>query len=160
MRDFEQDFLAGLSDALQNVRDYLNGGASVSSLNPLERFQQSQQQFEDLARRASLGDVDAIRNIAGGADRFLQQAAAFYGAGSADFQRYEALVRNTLTPLANVDTSQTVAVALAGLRSVYEALLRFLNGGNGASGGAVSSSTMIEIAQALTRLSRDTARAY
>jgi hypothetical protein len=154
----EFDALSNLRDAARGIREFLERGASVSSSNPLERFQASQAAFEDLARRASAGDLDAIRNIAGGADRFLQQAAAFYGVGSADFQRYEGLVRSTLTPLANVSDAQTLGQALAQLRTVYEALLRYLQGGNGQ--GVISAGTMQDIAASLARMSRDTARAY
>lgn len=157
--DYQADWLEGLGNALQPVRDWLNRGASVSSENPLQQLTRSQQQFEDLARRASLGDFDAIRNIAGAGDALLQQAARFYGVGSADFQRYEALVRGTLTPLASVDGSQSMAVALGQLREIYQALLRFLQGGNGANNsGVMSGAQAQQLLNSLDRLSRRTDR--
>lgn len=157
--DYQADWLEGLGNALQPVRDWLNRGASVTSENPLQQLTRSQQQFEDLARRASLGDFDAIRNIAGAGDALLQQAARFYGVGSADFQRYEALVRGTLTPLASVDGSQSMAIALGQLREIYQALLRFLQGGNGANNsGVMSGAQAQQLLNSLDRLSRRTDR--
>jgi hypothetical protein len=157
--DYQADWLEGLGNALQPVRDWLNRGGSVTSENPLQQLTRSQQQFEDLARRASLGDFDAIRGIAGAGDALLQQAARFYGVGSADFQRYEALVRGTLTPLASVDGSQSMAVALGQLREIYQALLRFLQGGNGATNsGVMSGAQAQQLLNSLDRLSRRTDR--
>ena len=159
VRDYQQDFLSSLRDASAGVRQYLQRGSATNSLNPLQALQQSQAQFEELARLASVGDVGAIRNITGGADRLLQQAASFYGVGSADFQRIEALVRGTLAPIAGAGDQQSVALALAQLRQVMTELLRFLNGGGAGGGGVMSASQLNQLLVGIDRLGREPARA-
>jgi hypothetical protein len=159
VRDYQQDFLSSLRDASAGVRQYLQRGSATNSLNPLQALQQSQAQFEELARLASVGDLGAIRNITGGADRLLQQAASFYGVGSADFQRIEALVRGTLAPIAGAGDQQSVALALAQLRQVMTELLRFLNGGGAGGGGVMSASQLNQLLVGIDRLGREPARA-
>ena len=156
----EAALINDIGRALESVRQFLSRGASVSSANPLQRLTEAQAAFEDLVRRSAEGDVAAIGQVAGGADRLLQQAAAFYGVGSAEFQEYERLVRGTLTPLANTNTdTQVLPQVLGQLRLSLDALLRFLQGGN-AAGGVLPASVLLSIDNSLKAMSREKARAY
>ena len=152
--EFERDFLDSLNDALEGVRNFLNGGASVSSLNPLQRLQQSQGQFEEIVRQISGGSFDAIRAFPGGANAFLQQAAGFYGVGSAEFQAIERAVLGTARGLANVDTGQSVAGALNGLRPLFQLMIDLLR-----NNGALTAAQTQQVTAALSRLAAQPARA-
>lgn len=125
-QEFERDFLGSLADAIQGVRDFLNRGFSTSSATPLEALGRSQAQFEELVRRASVGDIDAIRGLGGSGDALLRQAASFYGVGSAEFQNIEAAVRGTLTRVANTNTGGSRADALADLRPLFQTMIDLL----------------------------------
>lgn len=162
----EATFLDNLQQAAQSVQDWLTRGSSVSSLNPAQQLQSAQSRFETLAYRASIGDLDAIRQITGSADQFLNQAASFYGTGSAEFQRYEQLIRDVLTPIGAAASQDSMAGALIDLREVMRRLLEWLNGNytgagpTGSTPGVMSAATMQQIANSLDRLSRSPERAY
>lgn len=152
--DYQADWLEGLGNALQPVRDFLNGGASVSSLNPLQRLQQSQGQFQEIVRQISIGNVDAIRGFSGGANAFLQQAAAFYGVGSAEFQGIEAAVLSTARGITGTNTGGSMAEALASLRPLFQRMIDLL-----ANNGALTAQQTQQVTQALLRLGGTPARA-
>jgi hypothetical protein len=121
--------LRDLQSAAQGVADFLNRQAfGTSSLSPQQRFAEAQRQFNDLARRAAGGDVEAIRAISGGAQTFLDQAAAFFGTGSTEFRGIEAYVRDILDPIAGITTAQTLPEAMSELSIILARLVEVLTG--------------------------------
>jgi hypothetical protein len=154
----QQQFADSLRRTLQGIGDWLNGGASVSSANPFERLQQSQANFEQIASRIAGGDLEALGQFTGGADRFLQQAAPFYGVGSADFMRIEDIIRNAARPIASINPDAGRDAVQAQLVQVMQALLRFLQGGSGAA-GAMNAAQAQAMINALERIGVRTARA-
>lgn len=156
--DSTAEWLGRLGDATRGIRDFLDGGAGISSLNPAQLFAQGLDRFTGLARRAAVGDFEAIGSLSGSANQLLQQAASFYGVGSAEFQRLESQVRSTLTPIAQAGSADNIATALGRLATVLDRIERLL--GNGQSINQEVARAVRDSAASLDRLSRDPSRSY
>lgn len=80
----ELDAANKLKSAVDQVKAYA-GGLSLGSSSPLSptgMFNASQRQYQDLLRRAQGGDAEAISQLSGAADQYLQQARKYYGSGT------------------------------------------------------------------------------
>lgn len=84
LRDFDKSLLTG----------------ELSTLNPEQQYRESKNQFGDLARRAGLGDTDAIAQLQSSGSSFLQESREFQGsAGSyaSDFDFVRQTLANTIS---------------------------------------------------------------
>ncbi len=91
----------GLAEQLRDFRSSLLLG-DLSTLSPLGKLDENRAQFEDVSRRAQLGDIDAIGDLPGVAQSFLE-ASQFYNASSEAYASDFAQVMDVL------DTTETVA---------------------------------------------------
>ncbi|MDO0944661.1 tape measure protein [Chromohalobacter israelensis] len=71
--------LAQLSDSLLL--------SSQSTLNPAERLAEAQSQFAALQVRAENGDTDAVSQLQGAAQSYLEAAGSYYGQSSSQYAR-------------------------------------------------------------------------
>lgn len=101
------------SSALENTRDQFSDFAKslrdfdkslltgeLSTLNPEQQYREARNQFGDLARRAGLGDTDAIAQLQSSGSSFLQESREFQGsAGSyaSDFDFVRQTLSNTIS---------------------------------------------------------------
>jgi hypothetical protein len=76
--------MRGYADSLRDFRQSLLIG-DLSPLNPRAKYEEAQRQYQDLARRAQLGDTAAIDRLQGGVEGFLNNSKAYYGANSAAY---------------------------------------------------------------------------
>ena len=73
-----------LKSAIQQVRDYaksLNLSPSAP-LSPEARLAESQRQYQDLLRRAQGGDAEAISQLSGASQSYLDAARQYFGSGT------------------------------------------------------------------------------
>lgn len=121
--NFAAERLEQFRDAAQNVADFLRGQVfGTSSASPLERLRAAQQQFEDQARRAGGGDIEAIAGLAGFAQRLLTEASTFFGVGSAEFGGIEGFIRSVLDPIGSVADAQSLPDVMFDLNRSLQAL--------------------------------------
>jgi hypothetical protein len=73
-----------LKSAIQQVKDYAKGLAlgGSSPLSPEARLAESQRQYQDLLRRAQGGDADAISQLSGASQSYLDAARQYFGSGT------------------------------------------------------------------------------
>lgn len=73
-----------LKSAVEQVRNYARGMAlgPNAPLSPEQALTEAQRQYEDLLRRAQGGDAEAISQLSGAADQYLEQAKRYYGSGT------------------------------------------------------------------------------
>lgn len=117
------DALERFRDAAQNVADFLQGQVfGTSSASPLERFREAQRQFEEQARLAGSGNVDAIAGLSGIAQRLLTEASTFFGVGSAEFGGIEGFIRSVLDPIGDVADAQSMPDVMFDLNRSLQAL--------------------------------------
>jgi len=106
LRKSLKDFLAGLS-----LR------SDLSPLSPSARLAEAQRRYEDLLRRAQGGDVEALREIQGAANEYLQLARQMFASGGSYTSIWQSIV-DALGELANppqtggVEPAQVVADAM------------------------------------------------
>jgi len=110
-------------DAARNVADFLRGQVfGTSSASPLERLRAAQQQFEEQARLAGGGNIEAIAGLAGFAQRLLTEASTFFGVGSAEFGGIEGFIRSVLDPIGSVADAQSLPDVMFDLNRSLQAL--------------------------------------
>ena len=66
---------------LQQLDQYVRslGISSVSPLNPTERLNEAQSEYERILALAQAGDLDALAQLQGAAQAYLQEAQGYYG---------------------------------------------------------------------------------
>lgn len=117
------DALDRFRDAARNVADFLRGQVfGTSSASPLERLRAAQQQFEEQARLAGGGNIEAIAGLAGFAQRLLTEASTFFGVGSAEFGGIEGFIRSVLDPIGSVADAQSLPDVMFDLNRSLQAL--------------------------------------
>ena len=117
------DGLESFRRAAQNVVDFLQGQIfGTSSASPLERLRAAQQQFEEQARLAAGGNIDAIAGLSGFAQRLLTEASTFFGVGSAEFGGIEGFIRSVLDPIGSVADAQSMPDVMFDLNRSLQAL--------------------------------------
>lgn len=80
----ELDAATKLRDAVKSIADYARGMTlgGHSPLSPEQRLQEAQRQYQDLLRRAQSGDADAMAQLSGASDAYLEAAKHYYGSGT------------------------------------------------------------------------------
>lgn len=68
-------------EALKKINDYLNDVlfSQVSPLTPRERLDEAQRIYDDLVARAASGDTEALEELQGAAQRYLEEARTYFG---------------------------------------------------------------------------------
>jgi hypothetical protein len=98
-----RDQVRGVQGLFANLIDPLkNALANDNRLSPLAQIQQARSQFNDLARQARGGDVEAIRQLAGSAENLRGLSTRFLGSGeqgAAIAREIEAALRSTVGTL-------------------------------------------------------------
>jgi hypothetical protein len=82
LRDFRQGLLLG----------------PLTTLSPEARLAEARSRFDDVSRRAQLGDVDAIAELQGSSQSLLEASRGYYASSEeyfADFQRVQQVLQNT-----------------------------------------------------------------
>ena len=102
--------LDAFRDAARNVADFLADQIfGTSSASPLERIRAAQEQFEEQARLAAGGNVQAISSLPQFAQRLLSEASTFFGVGSDQFGGVEAFIRSVLDPIGSIAGANNMA---------------------------------------------------
>lgn len=102
--------LDAFRDAARNVADFLADQIfGTSSASPLERIRAAQEQFEEQARLAAGGNVQAISSLPQFAQRLLSEASTFFGVGSDQFGGIEAFIRSVLDPIGSIAGANNMA---------------------------------------------------
>ncbi|EKE78427.1 hypothetical protein [Oceanibaculum indicum] len=100
-----RDDLARKADDFRRIIDSMNRtqlslllDSDLSPLSPQARYQEAERQFEEMARRARLGDQDAAEQLPEIVRAFLEASRAYFGdaqAYNADFQRGQDVLEET-----------------------------------------------------------------
>ena len=142
--EHQRQMLADLKQAAKGIADFLNSQPfGISTASPEAMLRIARQQFEDLARRAAAGDVDAINQLQAASQQLLQQGSSFYGRGSIEFAALEAFVRNVLGPIAGAAGSTSLPDALNRLNVILQILADALNRQGAPAPGATSNATVV-----------------
>lgn len=80
-------------------------GTSASPLSPTERLQNARSQFESLLGRARGGDIDALQQVSGSAQNFLDIARRNFASSPAFFEEFN-FARDALSGLQGVISQQ------------------------------------------------------
>lgn len=86
-----------LGDSLRSFSFGLDTG-SLSALSPEAQLDAARANFNSIARRAQIGDVDAIGQLQGAASSFLSESREFNGSGGSfadDFNRVQHVINST-----------------------------------------------------------------
>jgi hypothetical protein len=89
-----------LIKSLRNFLDDLRLDSNLSPLDPFERFQEAQKQFQDTAAKALSGDEDAIGKLEDASRAYLTEAKAWWGTSTQYFEVFkevEAIVAQALS---------------------------------------------------------------
>lgn len=87
-----------LAAQLRSAREGLLTDANLSPLSPGARLEEARRQFDDLERRARLGDQEALAELPESSRRLLEASRAFYASSEEyyrDFERVQAVLRDT-----------------------------------------------------------------
>lgn len=85
----------GFAGSLGQFRQSLLLGP-LSPLSPEQRYNEAQSQFEDIARRARLGDMDAIGQLEGASQAYLQANQDYWASSNPlAFQKVQDALRDT-----------------------------------------------------------------
>lgn len=79
------DRMTGFADGFNKLRASLSLGA-MSTLSPEAKYQEARRQFEDVSRRANLGDEGALEELSGVSQSFLE-ASRDYNASNEQYAR-------------------------------------------------------------------------
>jgi tape measure domain-containing protein len=100
-----RDDLARKADDFRRIIDSMNRtqlslllDSDLSPLSPQARYQEAERQFEEMARRARLGDQDAAEQLPEIVRAFLEASRAYFGDAQAynnDFQRGQDVLEET-----------------------------------------------------------------
>jgi ribosomal protein L29 len=118
-----------LSDQLRQTRQGLLIDDALSPLSPELRRQEAARQFEDAARRAGLGDQEAIAELPDISRAYLEASRAYYASSEAyfaDFERVQQVLADT-----EALTGRHLSIGdqqLAAARDQVEKLTALING--------------------------------
>ncbi|HEY8359360.1 MAG TPA: phage tail length tape measure family protein [Ramlibacter sp.] len=131
--------------SLQDFKDSLKLDSNLSPLNPQQRFEEAQSQFQDTVAKAFAGDEEAMAELESVSRQYLEEARAYYGSSEAYFAVFNA-VEATLDQ-ALVKAQQQVSVAdqqLSTLNAQVGKLIDIDNGilGVSAAIGALASAVI------------------
>lgn len=73
-----------LKSAIKGIQDYAKSMllGSNSTLSPEKKLQEAQAQYQALLAKANAGDADAMAQLSGASDTYLQAAKEYYGSGT------------------------------------------------------------------------------
>ena len=131
-----RDRMLGFVDSMKSFRDALLLG-DLSPLSPEARYAESRRQFEDISRRAQLGDMAAMDQLQGVSQGFLA-ASRGYNASNAQYAAdFDAVMRAA-------GATQSVAERQAGIQTAQLDVMR-----NQLSALGVINESVLSVAQAL-----------
>jgi tape measure domain-containing protein len=83
-----------LMDAVKGIQEYAKSLrlSSGSSLSPKRLLDEARKQYEDTLRKAQGGDVQAMRDITGASDAYLDAARKYFGSGGKYGQIFDGIV--------------------------------------------------------------------
>jgi hypothetical protein len=83
-----------LFDAVKNIQDYAKSlrMSSGSTLSPKKLLDEAKKQYEETLRKAQGGDLDAMRDITGKSDQYLDAARKYFGSGGKYGQIFDSIV--------------------------------------------------------------------
>ncbi|WP_157089388.1 phage tail tape measure protein [Oceanibaculum pacificum] len=87
-----------LAAQLRSAREGLLVDQSLSPLSPADRLEEARRQFDDLERRARLGDQEALAGLPESSRRLLEASRAFYASSEdyyRDFERVQEVLRDS-----------------------------------------------------------------
>ena len=87
-----------LATQLRSAREGLLVDQSLSPLSPADRLEEARRQFEELERRARLGDQEALAGLPESSRRLLEASRAFHASSEEyyrDFERVQAVLRDS-----------------------------------------------------------------
>lgn len=87
-----------LGDQLRQTRQGLLLDTNLSALSPADRLTEARSQFDDIARRAGLGDQEAIGELPDISRAYLEASRAYYASSEqyfADFSRVQDVLAET-----------------------------------------------------------------
>jgi len=124
------DKMGGFAKAIKQFRESLLLG-DLSPLSPLAKYDEAQRQFDDVQRRAALGDESAIEQLQAVSQAYLEASREYNASNSqyvADFGRVQQALSSTesvATRHANIAGQQLAALnqQVAGLLDVKNATL-------------------------------------
>lgn len=126
----ELDAARKLSDAVKAAADYAKGLAlsQHSDLSPERRVAEAQRQYQDLLAKANTGDADAIAQMSGASDAYLQAAKDYYGSG-ASYSQILAGVQEAMTSLGAMDVpdADSIQSHIDALNETYQAYMDGMN---------------------------------
>lgn len=103
MLQFRQAF--GRADESIEQQLFRMTGTSESPLSPTERLSNARSQFEGLLSEAQGGDIDALQQVSGSAQNFLDIARTNFASSPEFFQRFD-FVQDSLSGLQGVISEQ------------------------------------------------------
>ena len=119
-----------LKSAIQAVANYAKGLTlgSNSPLSPEAKFLEAQKQYQDLLAKAKSGDADAMSQLTGASDTYLQAAKAYYGSGTQYANIFDG-VKNAMDSIAGMDSPNpdSIQAHIDQLRKDQQAELDALN---------------------------------
>jgi len=73
-----------LKSAIKGIQDYAKSMllGNNSTLSPEKKLQEAQSQYQALLAKANAGDADAMAQLSGASDTYLQAAKEYYGSGT------------------------------------------------------------------------------
>jgi hypothetical protein len=77
------------AQSLRQFRDSLKLDQNLSYLNPIDRMNEAQKQFQDVSARALAGDQEAIGQLEGVSRQYLEEARAYYATSESYFQIFD-----------------------------------------------------------------------
>ncbi|MCH2393095.1 phage tail tape measure protein [Oceanibaculum sp.] len=87
-----------LATQLRSAREGLLVDQSLSPLSPADRLEEARRQFEELERRARLGDQEALAGLPESSRRLLEASRAFHASSEEyyrDFERVQEVLRDS-----------------------------------------------------------------
>lgn len=119
-----------LFDAILNIQQYVKNLrlSTASTLSPKALLDQAQSDFESTLKKAQGGDVQAMRDITGASDAYLEAAKKYFGSGG----RYGDIFDNITTALdklglTDVGDAQTIQDKIDQLNKDHEVYLKSID---------------------------------
>ena len=116
-----QEKIDALQKELDKVRELADAVAAIkkfaldmklgpqSTLNPRAQLLEAQKQYEDLLKRSQGGDVKAMQELTGGADKYLEVAQKYFG-GSKRYGEIFERVRLAMEEIGAIDVPDAVSI--------------------------------------------------
>lgn len=119
-----------LFDAVLNIQQYVKNLrlSSASTLSPKALLDQAQKQYEETLIKAQGGDVQAMRDITGASDAYLEAAKKYFGSGG----KYGSIFDDITTSLdklglTDVGDAQTIQDKIDQLNKDHEKYLKSID---------------------------------